>query len=227
MTLPVYFAGVRTYFALTTTLAALLIVLLLRLDGGGAAEVRVLLELLTPLPLLVVSAGLLQRDAALSLVAACQVRLGRLLIARWALAIAGALIVPLAVHVALAFAHADANLNALTWLAPTAFLGALGTAAAAVSASSGAGMGVALVYWAASLLTTPMLQDACAVTLPAVCTAAVWSSAYGLLAPAGPGWDMNRLALLVAAVALLSVTCHVYRHPERQLRAAASPEATS
>ena len=82
MRLPVYFSGMRTYFAVTAALAVLLVVILMRSDSAGAvAEATVLLELLTPLPLLLVSAGLLQSDSCLSLIAARPVRLGHLLLA--------------------------------------------------------------------------------------------------------------------------------------------------
>ena len=227
MRLPVYFTGVRTYFAVTTALAVFVVLLLIRPDSAGVAEATVFLELLTPLPLLLVSAGLLQRDSALSLIAACQVNLNSLLLARWALGLTGVLIVPVGAQVALAVVHADANFTVLTWLAPTAFLSGLGLAGAAVTASSGAGTGVALVYWAVSLLATPVLQDVCAEALPAPCTAALWSSAYGLIAATGPGWVMNRVVLLLGALVLLNVAAYAYRNPERQVRATASPEATT
>jgi len=222
---PVYFPGVRAYFVITTVTAALLVLVILRPDGS-AGEAAVLLELLTPLPLLLVSAGLLQSDTALALVAASRTRLSSLLVARWALALSGALLVPAAVHLAAALKNVDDGLAALTWLAPTAFLSALGVLAAAITASSAAGIGVAVGYWALSLLTTPVLQDACSTALPAVCTLAVWSSAYGLIAAGGPGWEVNRAVLLLAAAVFLLITGALYRNPERQVRATLQ-EATS
>jgi len=210
---------------ITTVTAALLVLVILRPDGS-AGEAAVLLELLTPLPLLLVSAGLLQSDTALALVAASRTRLSSLLVARWALALSGALLVPAAVHLAAALKNVDDGLAALTWLAPTAFLSALGVLAAAITASSAAGIGVAVGYWALSLLTTPVLQDACSTALPAVCTLAVWSSAYGLIAAGGPGWEVNRAVLLLAAAVFLLITGALYRNPERQVRATLQ-EATS
>lgn len=224
MRAPVYFPGVRAYFVITTVTAALLVLILLRPDGSSA-EAAVLLELLTPLPLVLVSAGLMQGDAALALVAASRTRLSSLLVARWALALGGALIVPGAVHLAAAFTNLGGSLGVLTWLAPAAFLSALGILAAAITASSAAGIGVGVGYWALSLLTTPVLQDACSNLLPAVCTVAVWSSAYGLIVAGGAGWEANRAGLLLAAAVFLLVTGVLYRNPERQVRAAVQ-EAT-
>lgn len=225
MRAPVYFPGVRAYFVITTVTAALLVLVILRPDGS-AGEAAVLLELLTPLPLVLVSAGLLQSDTALALVAASRTRLSSLLVARWALALSGALMVPAAVHLAAAFKNVDGSLAALAWLAPTAFLSALGVLAAAFTASSAAGISVGLGYWAVSLLMTPVLQDACSNVLPAVCTAAVWSSAYGLIVAGGVGWEANRAGLLIAAAVFLLITGVLYRKPERQVRATVQ-EATS
>ena len=228
MRLPVYFSGVRSYFAVTTALAVLLLVVLLRSDSAdAAAEATVLLELLTPLPLLLISAGLLQSDPALSLIATRPVPLGHLLLARWALAITGVLIVPSGAHLVTAFVNPEVSLSVLTWLAPAAFLSALAITAAAVTANTAAGIGTAIGYWAASLLLTPMLQDTCTSSLPAMCTAAVWSSAYSLLAPAGPGWEINRIGLLLGTLALLLIATYTYRNPERQVRATTAQEATA
>ena len=225
MRAPVYFPGVRAYFVITTVTAALLALGLLRPDRSSG-EAAVLLELVAPLPLVVVSAGLLQGDASLALIAASRTRLSSLLVARWALALSGALMVPAAVHLVAAFKNVDGSLAALTWLAPTAFLSALSVLAAAITASGAAGIAVGLGYWAVSLLMTPALQDACSNVLPAVCTLAVWSSAYGLIVAGGAGWEANRAVLLLAAAVFLLITGVLYRNPERQVRATVQ-EATS
>lgn len=218
MTAPVYFTGARTYFVFTTVLAVALALIVLRPDGS-AAEARVLLELLTPLPLVLVSAGLLQGDVALPLIVATRTRISSLLVARWALALAGALVVPAALHLVAAVTDLGSSPGVLTWLAPAAFLGALSILTAALTTSSSAGIGAAIGYWALSLLLTPVLREACAGVLPGVCTVAVWSSSYGLISAAGTGWEANRAVLLLAAVALLAMTCVLYRNPERQVRA--------
>ena len=225
MRAPVYFPGVRAYFVITTVTAALLALVLLRPDRSSG-EAAVLLELVAPLPLVVVSAGLLQGDASLALIAASRTRLSSLLVARWALALSGALMVPAAVHLVAAFKNVDGSLAALTWLAPTAFLSALSVLAAAITASGAAGIAVGLGYWAVSVSLTPALQDACSNVLPAVCTLAVWSSAYGLIVAGGAGWEANRAVLLLAAAVFLLITGVLYRNPERQVRATVQ-EATS
>lgn len=221
MTAPVYFTGVRAYFVVTTALAGVLALILLRPDGS-AAEARVLLELLTPLPLVLVSAGLLQSDTALALIVATRTRISSLLVARWSLALAGALVVPAALHLVAAVTEIGGSISVLTWLAPAAFLGALSILTAALTTSSTAGIGASIGYWAVSLLLTPVLREACGSIMPGVCAVAVWSSAYGLIAAAGTGWEANRAALLLAAAAILVITCVLYRNPERRVRATVS-----
>lgn len=223
-----YFPGARAYGVTVACLTVLLVAVLLRPDSGGVAvEARVLLEVVVPLPLLLVSAGLLQADPALSLLAVKPVRLGSLLLARWTLAFAISLLAPAAVHIVTAFLDPGAVLNVLIWLAPMLFLSAVALAFAAVGASTGIGMGAAIVYWAISLFLTPVLQSSCSEALREVCVAAVWSTAYGLLASSGVGWSVNRALLLVFAVLLTLLAVRAYRYPERHVRSASSSEVSA
>jgi len=216
------------YGVTVACLTALLVAILLRPDGAGTAvEARVLLEVVVPLPLLLVSAGLLQADPALGLVAVKPVRLGGLLLARWTLALAISMAAPIAVHVVTAFLDPGAVLNVLIWLAPMLFLSAIALAFAAVGASTSIGVGVAIAYWAVSLFLAPVLQRSCSEASGDVCVAAVWSTAYGLLARGGAGWSVNRALLLVVAVLLTLLAVRAYRYPERHVKSASSSEVSA
>lgn len=223
-----YFPGVRAYGVTVGCLAALLTAIVARPDSAGVvAEARVLLELLVPLPLVLVSAGLLQADPALRLLAAQPVQLGGLLMARWTLALVITLVAPMAVHTVAAVLEPGSSVQALTWLAPTLFLSAMALAFAAAGARRGLGLGVAIAYWAVSLFLAPVLQSRCAETLSEVCGAAVWSTAYGLVAGGGVGWSVNRALLLFLALFLVIVTMRAYRDPERHVRSLSTHEVSA
>lgn len=229
MKLPVYFNGVRTHAAVSAAIAALLLPVLLRPDSGGVtAETRILLELATPLPLLLVSAGLLQSDSGLALLAVKPVRLASLLLARWSLALTVTLVIPAAGHaVHILRAEPDSAVNVLAWLAPMLFLSAVTMATSAVTANTTAGLSAGIGYWAASILLSPALLQRCADTAAATCAVAVWSTAYGLIAEAGSGWEWNRVFLLLGSLILLATLPLVYRNPERQIRATKVQEAVT
>lgn len=221
-----YFAGARTYALGTVGLA-----LVLAATTAHAAKaddlltLRTLLEVVTPLPLVVVSAGLLQSDPSLSAVAVKPTRLEVVLVARWLLAIALSLPAPLAAHFVLAWQAPGLSLSALTWLAPSVFLGGLALAGAAAGVDWRVGVGAAAAYWATSLLTLPVMETACARFVPGPCGAAIWSTAYGLLAAGGSGWAVNRGLLLAAGVLLALCAALLYRDAERQLRSTVSEAA--
>jgi len=223
MKLPVYFPGARTYALTITGLSVALLLILARPDTAGAVnEAKLLLELLAPFPLAVVGAGLLLSDPAVTLLAASPVRLERLVLARWVLAASITLLLPVAVHLLIAWTVPSGSLSLLSWLAPTVFLGTLAVAAAAIGMSRTVGTVVAIAYWGASLLLAPVISPLCAGVLDAVCGPMIWSTAYGLVAAEGAGWVANKVFLLVGTAVLASAGAMAYRDQQRLLRSATS-----
>ncbi|MBX3144911.1 MAG: hypothetical protein KF813_14215 [Trueperaceae bacterium] len=219
MRAPVYFSGVKAYALSTAALALLLYAVALQAaKTEDLLTLRTLLEVVAPLPLVLISAGLIQADPSLPAVAAKPTRLELVMVARWTLAITLTLPAPLAAHLVLAWQAPELSINALTWLAPSVFLGGLALAGAAAAATWHAGIGVAAAYWAAAILMLPVLEAACAPYIPGACGVAIWSSAYGLLAPGGSGWSINRALLLVTGSLLAVGAGLLYRNTERQLR---------
>lgn len=218
--LPVFFPGARTYAIMVACLAVALVAVSARPGNEEVLnEARALLEVLVPMPLFLVSSGLLHADPALLSVAAKPVRLEQILLARWLLALALTLPAPLALHLAAWLVEPTAGLHFLSWLAPTLLLSALAIAVAGLTASRGAGLGAAAMWWAASLLMLPALQGVCAQSVGSVCGPALWSTAYGLLIPAGNGWVVSRVVLVLVALALAAITARVYRRSYRVLSA--------
>lgn len=214
--LPVFFPGARTYAIMVACLAVVLVAVIARPGNEEVLnEARALLEVLVPMPLFLISSGLLQADPALLSVAAKPVRLEQLLLARWVLAMTLTLAVPLALHVAVGVLEPTTGLHVLSWLAPTLFLSALAVAVAGLTASRGAGLGAAAMWWAASLFMLPTLQGVCAQSVGSPCGPALWSTAYGLLIPAGDGWVDSRVLLILAALVLAAVAVLAYRRSYR------------
>ena len=210
---PKQLPGRRLELGLTALLiAGLLVLIWLNREDSTAGPMLVLTiwELLLPLVLGAVAAGLLADDPALDLLLSVPQPAPCILAERIAIVLGYGLVLGLGMQYLAAKWKIPLPIQgvkqALIWTVPSVFLMGIATTASLVRGRAMDGLTAVLGTWAAMLLTIPFIGQACALTPgDQPCRVALLSPALTLIRPTDANWSLNRLIWLSLGILLLGI----------------------